>query len=79
MTTPFDLACESAIQHATERAEPWVVTRAELEAALQPIVDSLLAMTPDEAIDHMLATWNYEGNQRAGVVLALSMYKQQKP
>jgi hypothetical protein len=66
--------CQQAEWAARDAAYPFTPSRAQHEAALQPLVSRLLAMPSSESVDYMVASFEVSGL----MPLAVSMYKAQR-
>lgn len=64
---------EQAAQAAHKAAHPYMASKAEICASLQPTIDELLAMPRPDALAYIRATYSHVGHQ----ALAVRMFKNQ--
>ena len=69
----FSIEVAWAYDNAWRDAEPFVPSRSQIEAALQPVIDRLKAMPREDAVEFIRATYALRG----AMPMALDMFKTQ--
>ena len=72
-TQSFAQRVEAAAQQAHKTAAPFMASKAEICASIQPVIDELKAMNHPDAVAYIRASYSHVGHQ----ALAIRMFKGQ--